>query len=180
VHSTVSIDIAAPPGLVYLLVSEIERWPKLLPHYRSVRRVARRPDGSNLLQMIAVRPLVGILGFGLPVVWRASAWADPEALRLSFLHVGGVTAGMNVTWSIEPTASGCHVEIEHVFKRRLPIPVLGARFAEETLPAFVDRFFTRPIAERTLSTFRALAETLAQSTHDGDTSDPVRGTYPTT
>ena len=178
-HSTVSIDIAAPPELVYRLVSEVERWPNLLPHYLSVRRVPRRPDGSKLLQMIAVRPLVGILGFGLPVVWRASARPEPEALRLRFAHVGGVTDGMKVTWSIARTPTGCHVEIEHVFRRRLPIPVIGAWLGDEQLPAFIDRFFTRPIAGRTLGTFRTLAEMLTQSTH-GNASDQVPGTYRTT
>jgi len=46
--------------------------------------------------------------------------------------------------------------------------------AAETLPAFVDRFFTRPIARRTLATFKALAEAI---TEDG-TSDRTRPAYP--
>ena len=43
--------------------------------------------------------------------------------------------------------SAGHVVIEHDFRPRLP------GFA-----GFVDRFFTRPIAGRTLATFKALAE----------------------
>ncbi len=54
---------------------------------------------------------------------------------------------MDVTWRIEPAAGGTHVAIEHDFRPRVP------GFA-----AFVDRFFTRPIAGRTLATFRTLAE----------------------
>ena len=93
--------------------------------------------------------------------------------------MGGVTAGgMDVTWRIEPTAAGCHVAIDHVFRRRLPIPVLGKLLGDEALPAFVDRFFTRPIAQRTLATFATLAEAMAQAIADGDRSDQSPGAYP--
>jgi hypothetical protein len=177
-HSTVSIDIAAPPELVFRLARNIERWPRLLPHYLSVQGPRRRQDGPVTYRMVALRPLVGGAGFGLPVVWRARTWAEPEGLRLRFQHLGGVTAGMDVTWRIDRTGTGCRVEIEHVFRRRLPIPFLGARLGDEALPAFVDRFFTRPIAERTLATFRTLAETLAEAPLDGTTSDLPAMTYP--
>ena len=59
---------------------------------------------------------------------------------------------MDVTWRIEPlTDGGTHVTIEHAFSPRLP------GFA-----AFVDRVFTRPIAGRTLATFKALSEAVAE------------------
>ena len=94
---------------------------------------------------------MGVLGLGLPVAWRARTWNEPATLRLRFLHVAGATRGMDVTWRIEARgAAGCHVAIDHDFRPRI------APFA-----AFVDRAFTRPIAGRTLATFRALAEALA-------------------
>jgi hypothetical protein len=126
--------------------------------------------------MIAVRPAFGLHGFGLPVLWRARTWAEPAELRLRFQHLGGITAGMDVTWRIEPTSLGCHVAIEHVFRRQLPIPVLGERLGDELLPAFVDRFFTRPIARQTLASFKALAEAVAGEA----TSDAAPGAYPLT
>ena len=82
------------------------------------------------------------------------ALADLEragSLRLRFIHVAGATRGMDVTWRIEPTAGGCRVSIDHDFRPRVP------GFA-----AFVDRWFTRPIAGRTLATFKALAEAVAE------------------
>jgi len=174
--STVSIEIAAPAELVFRLARDIERWPALLPHYVSVRRVGRQDDGALILRMIAVRPTFGLAGVGPPVAWRARTWAEPDGLRLRFRHLGGVTAGMDVTWRIEPTAAGCHVAIEHVFRRRLPVPFLGEQLGDELLPAFVDRFFTRPIARRTLATFQALAEAIAGPA----TSDKGPRTYPFT
>ena len=93
------------------------------------------------------RPLLGIC-LGHQIVGRA---AGAETRRLRFRHLGGATRGMDVTWHIEPTSTGCRVTIEHDFR-----PRVGA------WARFVDRAFTRPIAGRTLRTFKALAETLAE------------------
>ena len=32
-RSTIAIDVAAPPELVFQLAHDVERWPRLLPHY---------------------------------------------------------------------------------------------------------------------------------------------------
>ena len=99
-----------------------------------------------IVGFVAVRSLGPLGVFGLPVAWRARTWSEPEARRLRFVHLGGATAGMDVTWHIQPRGGGCRVTIEHVFD------------APTAWAAFVDRFFTRPIAGRTLATFRVLAE----------------------
>ena len=149
-HTTIVIEIDAPAQLVFDLARGVERWERLLPHYARSRVVDRLPDASLVMDFVARRPLVGVLGLGLPVAWRSRTWNEPDSLRLRFLHVAGATRGMDVTWRIEPTAAGCRVSIDHNFRSRIP------RFA-----AFVDRWFTRPIAGRTLTTFKALAEALA-------------------
>jgi hypothetical protein len=106
-----------------------------------------------VVAFVARRPLVPVLGLGLPVAWRSLTWADATACRLRFVHRGGATNGMDVTWRIEDTPSGgCHVEIEHEFRPRVP-----------GWAALIDGLFTRPIAGRTLATFRALAEALAET-----------------
>jgi ribosome-associated toxin RatA of RatAB toxin-antitoxin module len=148
-HSSISIEIAARPALVFALARDVERWERLLPHYSRSRAVERRPDGGLVADFVARRPLIGVLGLGLPVTWRSRTWSEPESLRLRFVHVAGATKGMDVSWRIEPDADGTRVTIEHDFRPRV------APFA-----AFVDRVFTRPIAGRTLATFKALAETL--------------------
>lgn len=162
-HSTIGIDIAAPPELVFRLAHDVERWERLLPHYVRSRVRERRPDGSVVADFVARRPLIGVLGLGLPVAWRSRTWSEPGTRRLRFVHVAGATRGMDVTWLIEPTTTGCHVEIEHDFRPRLP------GFA-----TVVDRWFTRPIAGRTLATFKALAEVLV----DGGQSGSPRPTNP--
>jgi aromatase len=151
-HSDIAIDIDAPAPLVFALASDVERWATLLPHYVRSRAIESDGDGRLLAEFVARRPLVPVLGFGLPVAWRSRTWNEPEALRLRFLHVAGATRGMDVTWRIEPRGDGraCRVTIGHDFAPRVP------GFAR-----FVDRVFTRPIAGRTLATFKALAEALA-------------------
>ena len=160
--STIAIEVAAPPGLVFTLARDVERWERLLPHYARSRALEHRQDGSLVVDFVARRPLIGLLGllgFGLPVAWRSRTWNEPATYRLRFAHVAGATKGMDVTWRIEAVGGGSRVSIDHDFRPR------SALFA-----AFVDRAFTRPIAGRTLATFKALAEALANE------SDPPRPT----
>jgi ribosome-associated toxin RatA of RatAB toxin-antitoxin module len=148
-RSTVAVDIAAPARLVFDLVRDVQRWPVLLPHYLDVDVLERHADGALTARMVALRAIVRRLGYGLPVAWRARTWAVEPELRLRFVHRGGATDGMDVTWRIEETDTGCHVAIEHTFEP--PVPGWAA---------FVTEGFVRPIATRTLATFRALAEVL--------------------
>lgn len=149
--SSLSIDIDAPPELVFRLARRVDRWEVLLPHYARSRVVRELDRGALVVAFVARRPLIGILGLGMPVVWQARTWNEPGLCRLRFLHVAGATKGMDVTWRIEPSGSGARVSIDHDFRPWLP------GFAP-----FVDRFFTRHIARRTLVTFKALAESMAE------------------
>lgn len=149
-NTRIGIDVAAPVELVFRLAREVERWPVLLPHYVRVDVERRDPDGAVVACFVARRELARAIGFGIPVAWRSRTWHEPEPPRLHFRHVGGATKGMAVTWHLEPTAFGCRVEIEHDFRPRIGI-----------WAPLVDRLFVRPIAGRTLRTFKALAEALA-------------------
>ena len=160
-RSTVGIEIDAPAQLVFDLARAVDRWERLLPHYARSRVVETRGDGSRIVAFVARRPVLPWLGLGLPVAWRARTWNEPADLRLRFRHVAGVTRGMDVTWRIEPALDGsaAAVTIEHVFSPAIP-----------GLAGFVDRWFTRAIARRTLATFKALAETMAESERASETN----------
>ena len=166
-HSTLSADIDAPAALVFELVRDLERWPALLPHYRDVHVLVRHPDGALTARMIAVRQLVPLFGYGLPVVWRARTWSEPGAMRIRFMHEGGATNGMVVTWRFEPTASGCRVSIEHIF-----IPRVAG------WSSLVGRIFVKPIATRTLATFKAIAESVAKDVAGPPAAAPRRSGRP--
>jgi ribosome-associated toxin RatA of RatAB toxin-antitoxin module len=172
-QSRITIEVSASPDVVFRLAHRVDRWDRLLPHYARSRVVSMRADGSRVVEFAAVRQVVPIIGLGLPVAWRARTWNEPETRQLRFAHVAGPTAGMDVTWRIDATPSGCRVTIEHEFRPTLP------GFA-----AFVDRWFTRPIAGRTLATFKALAEAVedppsrppAATSQGPAESDPVPAT----
>ena len=163
--SSIGIDVAAPPDLVFRLARDVERWPRLLPHYVAARREGPPDaDGRLLVRFVALRTFLPVLGLGLPVAWRSLTWSEPDGRRLRFAHRGGATNGMDVTWRIEPdnaTGRTSRVEIEHDFRPRVP----GWAW-------LLDRLFTRPIAGRTLATFRALAEALADESGTGPTANP--------
>jgi ribosome-associated toxin RatA of RatAB toxin-antitoxin module len=149
-RATQTVAIAAPPELVFRLANDVERWPHVLPHYLRAHVLELHSDGSKTVEFVALRPLFGPLGVGIPVAWRARTSNDPRAHLLRFVHRGGATDGMSVIWRIEPTAGGCSVSIEHVFERRA-----------RAYARLVIRLFVRPIAGRTLATFKSIAEALA-------------------
>ena len=147
-----SIEIAAPPELVFRLARDPLRWATLLPHYIRSRLVRREADGGVVAAFVARRPLLSVVGLGIPVAWRSRSWSEPSTRQIHFRHLGGATDGMEATWRIEPTPFGCRVTIQHTYRP-------GAAL----LALVVDRGFARPIARRTLATFRSLAEALAES-----------------
>jgi hypothetical protein len=154
-RTSIGTRVAAPPEVVHALAQDVANWEYLLPHYR--KSVIHARHGNRALgTMRAIR------WFGpvpVPVSWRAVCWpdtSDPEDLRLEFRHVRGVTRGMVVTWHIRPLDHGQASEVRIVHRFSRAVPLLGA----DAFPALVDRWFTRPIAGRTLATFRAVAESV--------------------
>ena len=138
------VTIDAPPDTVFHLAAEVEFWPALLPHYRSVR-VLRRREGCRLVRMAAWRDWV-------PVSWTSLQWLEPGARRITFRHVRGLTRGMLVEWTIEPTAAGVEVTISHRLK--LGWPLVGDWVADRVIgPVFVHN-----IAGKTLRRIKQLAE----------------------
>jgi ribosome-associated toxin RatA of RatAB toxin-antitoxin module len=149
-RSSLAVEIEAPPDLVFQLARDVTRWPDLLPHYARVRVEELHGDGAISARMVAVRPVIPLLGLGIPVAWRSRTWSEPEARRLRFVHRGGATDGMDVTWRIDATGRGCRVSIEHDFRPRARL-----------WGTLVNALFVRPIARRTLGTFKAIAEAVA-------------------
>ena len=124
-RTSIGIDVAAPPELVFALARDVSRWERLLPHYTRSRSDGRAADGTAVTSFIARRPLpgpLGTVGLAIPVTWRSRTWSDASTLRLRFVHVAGATKGMDVTWTIEPAGTGSRVDIHHDFRRTLPIP----------------------------------------------------------
>ena len=141
-HTGNSILIRAPREQVFETVRELERWPEILPHYRSVRFTNETRD-HRVVEMAALRS-------GIPIRWTSEFWTDDGHLELHFLHLSKWTKGMKVVWTLTPTRDGTRVEIVHDLRFRVPAlawlaePVIGQVFishvAGKTLEAFKAHF----------------------------------------
>ena len=112
-ESTLRIRIAAAPDAVFALVSAVEAWPDVLPHYRWVRRLSGS-DERRTLDMAARRSFI-------PVRWQSVVEPLPEDRVLRFHHIGGPTRGMDVEWRLTPDGDGTRVELWHRFHARVPL-----------------------------------------------------------
>lgn len=138
-----TIAIAAPLDRVFDAARDVERWPDILPHYRWVRILERRPGGSSLVEMAAWRPF-GPLRW--PTWWMSEMTVDPRAHEIRYRHARGVTTGMDVVWRIAATASGVGVELVHTW-RGPGLPLLGRWVADWVIgPVFVHGIASRTLA----------------------------------
>jgi uncharacterized membrane protein len=103
------VRIRAPAEHAFRAASDVERWPELLAHYRSVNFIERRAGGGRV-RMTAVRPF-GPLRW--PVWWESDMWLDPARGQVRYRHVRGITTGMDVVWQISPVGSESEVSIVH-------------------------------------------------------------------
>jgi hypothetical protein len=142
--------VRAPVARVLEIVREVEHWPAYLAHYRYVRFRERRAGGGGLVEMSANRPF-GLVNW--PTWWLSEMEVrdDPPAVR--FRHVGGITKGMDVEWSLHPVAGGTHVRLLHVWDGPR-WPLVGVFAAT----AVIGPVFVHGIATRTLDGLARVAE----------------------
>lgn len=131
---------------IVALAVDTERWPEILPHYRWVRRLSGEGDHKTV-EMAARRGRI-------PVRWRARQDVERDGTTpvIRFVHIWGVTKGMDVAWTFEPQGDWVRVTIDHDFNPRWPI--VGRPIADGIIgPQFVGA-----IAGRTLETIRGIVE----------------------
>lgn len=143
-------SIGAPLEAVYAAASDVAAWPRLLPHYRWVRTLEQRSDGSSLVEMAAWRPFGPVRW---PVWWVSEMRCDAVAKTIRYRHVLGVTAGMDVLWQLVQAGAGTSVTIEHRW-RGPGWPLVGPVAAQ----IIIGPVFIHGIAARTLAGLAAVLE----------------------
>ncbi len=138
-----SIIIQADRSTIFETVSDLARWPEILPHYRYIRFLRRLPQAS-IVEMAARRT-------GIPISWTSEYVVDPQRMELRFLHLKAFTRGMKVIWTFNDTPAGVLVEILHVLRFR--VPALAA-----VAEPIIGGFFIHHVANQTLRTFKAYLE----------------------
>lgn len=142
--------MAAPPDEVFRLASEVERWPDFLPHYRWVRMHERRPGGGSVVEMAAWRPFGPIKW---PTWWMSEMWVLPAQREVRYRHIKGITAGMDVVWTVERAGAGTRATIVHEWA--------GPEWPLLRRPAaawVIGPVFVHGIAQRTLAGIARIAE----------------------
>lgn len=153
-HTIDRITIRAPIDRVFAFARDVERWPDILPHYRWVRMLERRPDGGRV-EMAAWRPF-GPPPLRYPTWWVSDMHVHPEAGEIRYRHLAGTTAGMDVRWSLRESTTGVAVEVEHQWSG--PSWPLVGRVAADLV---IGPIFVHGIASRTLAGIRRRAEASA-------------------
>lgn len=146
------IAIQAPLERVFAAARDVERWPAILPHYRRVRFLERRPDGG-VVEMAAWRPF-GIVRY--PTWWVSEMTIRPDAHEVRYRHVRGVTRGMDVVWRLAERDAVVEVEIVHEWAG--PAWPLVGRLAADVV---IGPVFIHGIASRTLAGIKEFTETSA-------------------
>jgi ribosome-associated toxin RatA of RatAB toxin-antitoxin module len=159
VDTSIGRRIKADPDTVFRLAAAVEDWPRILPHYRWVRVLARASQECRTVEMAARRDVVGRLG--IPLRWTAIEISEPRSRRIEFEHIRGVTRGMRVAWSIEPATDGpgLLVQIRHVFEPRWGLP-------DWLVQQIVGEYFVNGVARRTLRRIGEIAEALQDRSKD--------------
>jgi ribosome-associated toxin RatA of RatAB toxin-antitoxin module len=147
-HTTNVIDIRGEAerisDRIYQLAADIQDWPMLLPHYRYLRVLEQSPT-HKVADFGASRS-------GFPVKWRARQDLFPDAGRITYRHIRGISRGMWVEWRLEKRGDHVHVVIDH--ELNYPLPGLGPLFARY----IVGDLFVRNIAGKTLRCIKAKVE----------------------
>ena len=135
---------------VFDTARDVERWPDWLPHYRWVRFREKKADGG-LVEMAAWRPFDPLPGW--PTWWLSEMNVEPDAQRIRFRHVGGITTGMDVAWDFVQQNGSVVVTITHWWKGPR-WPLIGRLAAD----AVIGPVFIHGIASRTLAGIARQAE----------------------
>ena len=132
----------APMADAFRAASDVERWPELLPHYRWVRFLERRPDGG-VVEMSANRPFGPV---DWPTWWVSEMWIEPARNAVRYRHIRGITTGMDVEWTLRSGSGGVDVSIVHEWSGP-SWPLIRQPAAEWVIgPVFVHGIASRTLA----------------------------------
>jgi ribosome-associated toxin RatA of RatAB toxin-antitoxin module len=145
-HTTNSIVMQAPKSAIFEAAANLERWPKILPHYRYIHFLERGHD-RNIVVMAARRS-------GIPISWTSEQTIDRERFEVRFLHLKAWTKGMHVVWTFSDARDGILVTISHDLRFRIPAlaPIVDP---------IIGNCFISNVANKTLRCMKAYVEARA-------------------
>jgi ribosome-associated toxin RatA of RatAB toxin-antitoxin module len=133
----------APRKAIFDTAANLELWPKILPHYRYIHFLERRPD-RNVVVMAARRS-------GIPISWMSEQIIDRDKFEIHFHHLKAWTKGMRVVWTFSDVPDGVRVTILHDLRFRIPV-------LAPLVDPIIGDFFIYDVANKTLRCMKAYVE----------------------
>ncbi|WP_354068369.1 SRPBCC family protein [Caulobacter sp. 1776] len=95
-----SVDIAAPPAVVFRVILDCDRAARMSPGVKSCRVVSRAPDGTE------IREHTVKWGFFLPTLRSTSRVTLEPDREIHFTCIGGDIRACDGSWRLEPLDGG--------------------------------------------------------------------------
>ena len=127
--------VAQPPGVLFSIIKDVERYPEFVPGCSAARIESRTP--REIIATLAVRR------GPLRAEFTTRNELEPER-RIRMHLVRGPFRTLNGEWLLLPVASGCEVQLtmSFAFANALAAVVFEPLFAQ-TVASLVDAFVKR-------------------------------------
>lgn len=125
-HIVASIDIAAAPLVVWNVLTDCARMPKIMPNLESCRIVDRDPAGKwdvreNVINWALLMPKLQMLVHNTFDAGR----------QLTFKRISGDMRISEGRWKLEPSADGTLLSYDALFAPGFPVPQFMIRQAAQ-------------------------------------------------
>lgn len=112
-----SVDIDAPPAVVFRVILDCDRAARMSPGVKSCRVISRAPDGTE------IREHTVKWGFFSPTMHSTSrVTLEPDRL-IRFTCIGGDIRACDGSWRLEPLAGGARTRVTYDMWASAPFAV---------------------------------------------------------
>ena len=112
-----SIDIAAPPAVVFRIILDCDRAARMSPGVKHCRVVSRAPDGTEIREH-AVK-----WTFFMPTLRSTSRVTLEPDRRVGFTCIGGDIRACEGSWTLEPLDGGARTRVTYDLWATAPFAV---------------------------------------------------------
>ena len=140
-HTIDEITIHGSMDRAFDVASDVERWPHFLPHYRWVKML--EPQGDTAVVEMAAWRSFGVVK--CPTWWVSEMEIRPDQHQVRYVHIQGITTGMDVVWQLTDRGGHVDIAIVHTWSGP-PWPLISSIAADMVIgPVFIHS-----VASRTL------------------------------
>lgn len=100
-----SVDIAAPPAVVFRVILDCDRAARMSPGVKSCQIISRAPDGTE------IREHTVKWGFFLPTLRSTSRVTREPDREIRFTCIGGDIRACEGSWRLEPLDGGARTHV---------------------------------------------------------------------